>query len=161
MADLPEQVTSNPEVEIFNSVYLEKVNIIKDSSLKGLEDKNDTNPKILNRFDDIVFGVGNTDAFKVLSDEYENRIDSLTKKIDDYVAIAQAALADIQAAIAQDEAARKAAQDAYDAVMDNDAAYTYADTEDGEAYLHTDEQKADAQAAYNAKWIALCWKPGQ
>ena len=150
-----------PAGDVFNANYENQAKIINDTSLKGLEDKNNTNPKVLDQFDDTTFGVGNTDVFKVLSDEFEGTIDNILSQIDDYVAIAQAALEAIKAAIAQDQAARAEAQKAYDEVMSNDAAYTYADTENGVPYLHEAEQQADAQAAYNEVWYAKCWKPGQ
>lgn len=158
------EVPIAPSDEVFRGDYTNQAKIIKDTSLKGLEDKNNTNPKSLDQFDDTTFGVGNTDVFKVLSDEFEGTINNILSQIDDYVSIAQIALKAIQDAIAQDEYARECAQKKYDEVMANDEAYMVSEDANGNPitpYLDEAAQLADAEAAYNAEWARLCWKPGQ
>lgn len=140
--------------------------------LKYVTDKSSENPfktaadfelnpeSILSSFYEDTLKVGSNNTFETIATEFNTAINEKLTYMTDYVAEQEAAKAEIDAAIEQDNAARAAAKAAYDAIMANTAAYrsteTYYDAVLGcNSYryvIDTERQKSDAQAAYNEVW---------
>lgn len=131
------------------------------SKFKNLIDYDLGAKSLLSNFYDDTFKVGAQNTFEDISVDFEASVNKAVEIMNSYAVTAKAAKEAIEAAIAKDAEAARLAQAAYDAIMEDTASYTYADTEDGEPYLHSAEQKSDAEAAYVTTWEANCWKPGK
>ena len=118
-----------------------------------------SNLKLMEKFDNTAFGVGETDAFKTLSDEFEGAIEELSAQIDDYASYANECIAAVNKAIEKDEKALDLANKAASAVED-----VYSPTgekdEDGNDILAYDAEATAAarKKAFDETWEANRWK---
>lgn len=145
--------------ELYGSEYDSCVTNAKDAK-KFVSDSSsiDSSVRLMNYFDDTAFGVGQTNAFKTLSDEFENSIQELTAQINDYVSYANDCIGAVNKAIKKDK-------DALDAA--NAAAAKVADVYVGTGvFVDGVEQKtyseeatmAAKQAEFERVWEEKRWK---
>lgn len=118
----------------------------------------DNSVRLMDHFDDTAFGVGETDVFKTLSDEFENSIQGLTAQIDDYVSYANACIDAVNRAIKKDKDALDEANAAAAAVPD-----VYVGTgvfvNGVEQTQYSEEKTKEAKLAeFNRVWEEKRWK---
>lgn len=110
-------------------------------------------------FDNTTFGVGETNAFKTLSDDFESAISDLSAQIDAYVSYANACMEAVGKAIKKDE---QALEKANKAAADVKPVYTSTGEKDkdGNDISKYDEAATIAarKAAFDAAWEKYRWK---
>ena len=114
--------------------------------------------RLMDHFDDTAFGVGETDVFKTLSDDFENSIQNLTAQIDDYVSYANDCIAAVNMAIEKDKTALDAANAAMAAVPDVYVGTgVFIDGVEQTQYSEAEKKKAN-QEAFDRVWEEKRWK---
>lgn len=170
----PPLITPTSPKDLFTEDYNRRVEgLVRGPDAGRFQDQEDfeINPQAtLRLFYDSTFKVGNENSFEIISSGFEKSIDSAVKQMNEYVATAQAAKAAIEAAIKQDEDARKAAQEAYDAEYkkhqpfeDEYETYVENGVELKRLIASAEDKKAAAISAAEGErdrvWQEKCWKP--
>lgn len=150
------------ENPVVNETFNNNVNAMDDTAYKNMGDE-DLEPKsLLSKFYDNAFRIGTSNAFETLSAEYENSINLVVDKINEYVEAAQAAREAIEAAISKDQTAHKLALEAKETALNNYPSYeTVVANSDSSSYAvlqYYADKKAAGDKAYNDVWNSNCWK---
>lgn len=153
--------SDNPVV---NESFYNEVNCMNENAYRNISDL-DLNPKIiLSKFYDAAFKIGTSDAFETLSIEYENSVNLIIGKINEYVEISKNAKVLIEDAIDKDKKAHQLATAAKEIVLSNYPSYEEVLSSkkvDSTVYsilqYESDKKKA-GDSEYNNVWKSNCWK---
>lgn len=152
------------ENPVVNESFYNEVNSMNENAYKNIGDL-DLEPKnILSKFYENAFKIGTSDAFETLSIEYENSINLIIGKINEYVEISKNAKVLIDEGIAKDKKAHQLATDAKELVLSNYPSYeeVLASNNVNMSDYSIDDYNRDKKAAgdkeYNNVWKSNCWK---
>lgn len=152
------------ENPIVNDNFNLEINSMNEKAYKSIGDLDLETKSILSKFYNTAFKIGTSDAFETLAIEYENSVDVVTYKINEYVANAKNAKRTIEEAINKDKKAHRLATSAKELFLSNYPSYEemlISKNITSELYpvlqYETDKKKA-GDNEYNTVWKSNCWK---
>lgn len=152
------------ENPVVNETFYNEVNSMNENAYKNIGDL-DLEPKnILSKFYDNAFKIGTSDAFETLSIEYEDSINLIIEKINEYVSSAKNAKSLIEEAIDKDKKAHQLATAAKELVLSNYPSYETVlasknvTSADYSIIDYNNDKKSAGDTEYNIVWKSKCWK---